>query len=173
MYADRTPPSLVNHAIALGMSGSVLPAEMDAIEMFYRSRDALSRVDVCPLTDDSLVDLAGRRAYRLERFQSVLVCALPCSLARAAGEAMRVTLARPGDADLWVRTVAQGFSGVDAPSQAEFGMNRPNFHCRNGASYLAWLDGQPAGGGAMFMHEGIVDLGGASTRAQFRQCGVQ
>ncbi len=171
--ADGDPPAPVNRAIGLGLAGSVLLAELDAVEMFYRSRGALPRLDICALADPSLIELAGRRGYRLERFQNALACPLPHAPARLAGDDVVVTMANAADADIWSRTVTQGFGGVDEPSQTDLDMNRPNFHCRNGISYLAWLDGQPAGGGAMFMHEGVVELGGASTRAQYRRRGVQ
>lgn len=155
------------------MAGPVLLAELDAVEMFYRSRGALPRLDICALADPSLIELAGRRGYRLERFQNVLVCPLPHAPARLAGEDVVVTVASAGDAETWSRTVAQGFSGLDDPPLTDIVMNLPNFHSRNGVSYLARLDGAPAGGGSMFVHEGVVELGGASTRPQFRRRGVQ
>ena len=173
VFADGAPPSPVNRAIALGMRGPVLPAELDAVDLFFRSHGAMPQVDVCPFADPSLIDGLRQRGYRLGRFQSVLICPLPGSLSNATASDVIVNRAGLDDIEVWLRTVAQGFAGLDDPPATDGAMLLPNFHSRNGVSYLAWLDGQPAGGGSMFLHDGVVELGGASTRMQFRRRGVQ
>jgi hypothetical protein len=39
--------------------------------------------------------------------------------------------------------------------------------------YLAWIDGEPAGGGAAWAHEGVLGIFGTSTLRQFRRRGIQ
>ncbi len=70
-------------------------------------------------------------------------------------------------------TTAQGFEGVEVPSQEALNVLAPNFYAENAACFFAWVDGNPAGGGGMYSHEGIVELGGASTRPAYRRRGVQ
>jgi len=38
---------------------------------------------------------------------------------------------------------------------------------------LAWVDGRPAGGGALSVHDGVAAIYGASTVPSFRRLGVQ
>ncbi|HEU5100722.1 MAG TPA: GNAT family N-acetyltransferase, partial [Roseiflexaceae bacterium] len=61
----------------------------------------------------------------------------------------------------------------DEPDQATLHVLAPNFYSANGICFFAWLDGQPAGGGGMYVHERVAELGGASTRPAFRRRGVQ
>jgi hypothetical protein len=42
------PGSFVNRVFALGMQGAVAQDALDAIEAFYRARQAVARIDVCP-----------------------------------------------------------------------------------------------------------------------------
>ena len=47
-------------------------------------------------------------------------------------------------------------------------VGRPRWSC-----FLAMIDGEPAGGGAVFVQDGAAWLGMAATHAAFRGCGVQ
>ena len=74
---------------------------------------------------------------------------------------------------MWIRTTAQGFDEQETPSQRTLDILTPNFHSPNATCFLAWIDGQPAGGGAMYIHDGVAEFGGESTRPCFRRLGVQ
>jgi len=39
-------------------------------------------------------------------------------------------------------------------------------------SFLVWMDDQPGGGGGMYPHQGVAELGGASTRLTPCRLGV-
>jgi GNAT superfamily N-acetyltransferase len=69
--------------------------------------------------------------------------------------------------------VAQGFSDSETPPEDVLEVLRPNAASAIGTCFLAWLDGQPAGGGAIYIHAGVAELGSTSTRSQFRGRGVQ
>jgi hypothetical protein len=56
---------------------------------------------------------------------------------------------------------------------AEVGISRPLFYAPGMACFLGLVDEQPAGGGAVAMHQGVATLFGASTRVALRQRGVQ
>ncbi len=164
----------INRAIGLGVHGPVGAADLDLAEQFYRRRALPPRADACPLADASLLELLSQRGYRLERFYSVLL--YPLSEVGAPGPApagIRISQAGPDEAELWLKTVAQGFEETDIPSQATLDILAPNFYTSHAACFFAWIDGQPAGGGGMVLHEGVAELGGASTRPQFRRQGVQ
>jgi GNAT superfamily N-acetyltransferase len=164
----------LNRAIGLGVHGPVTPADLDLAEQFYRRRNLPPRIDVCPLADESLLKLLNSRGYGLEKFYSVLLYPLSEPGAPApAGICVRISRAGLEDAELWLKTVAQGFEETDVPTQAMLDILAPNFYTSHAACFLAWIDGQPAGGGGMYVHEGVAELGGASTRPEFRRRGVQ
>jgi len=164
----------INRAVGLGVHGPVTPADLDLAEQFYRRRNLPPRIDVCPLADGSLLELLRLRGYRLEKFYSVLLYPLsePAAL-NPAPAGIRVSRAGPDDAELWLKTVAQGFEETDSPTQATLDILAPNFYTSHAACFFAWIDGQPAGGGGMYVHEGVAEFGGASTRPEFRRQGVQ
>jgi GNAT superfamily N-acetyltransferase len=168
------PGSPVNRAAGLGLDGPVNSADLDRVEAFYRHRSATPRIDLCPLASPSLPGLLGARGYHLERFFSVLI--QPLAQKRVEGEAnpdVEVRIAGPEQRALWLHTVAQGFDGSDEPSPTTVEMLAPNFASATATCFLAWLGGEPAGGGALVIHEGVAELCSASTRPAFRRHGVQ
>jgi len=174
-YAVFTGPAFpVNRAGGLGLNGPVSADDLARIEEFYRSRCAPPRVDLCPMADGSLLALLRERGYTVEGFMSVLwrpvVPLRPGELAPVPG----VTVTRAGreEAELWLRTVAEGFEGGDATPEMR-SILAPNFYGERARPFLAWIDGQPAGGGVLVSHEGVAELCSASTRPAFRRRGVQ
>jgi GNAT superfamily N-acetyltransferase len=172
LYAG--PISPVNRAIGLGMQGPVAESDLDEVEQFYRSRGVLPRLDLCPLADPSLKELLKEKGYRLEGFSNVLAFSLAdkvISIPLPPG--VQISQARPAEAEVWITTTAQGFTELETPPQADLDILGPNFYSANATCFLAWLEGQPAGGGGMYIHEGVVEFGGASTHPAFRRRGIQ
>ncbi len=168
------PDSPVQRVIGLGMSRPVTAAILDEIEVFFRQRQSSARIDLCPLADPSLKEQLAQRGYRLQSFQNVLVCALPRPEAPPAlPDGFRITQVTAHDGPLWIQTTGQGFDASETPSPATLAIMTPNFYAANATCFLAWIGDQPAGGGAMYQHGGVVELGGASTRPAFRERGVQ
>jgi GNAT superfamily N-acetyltransferase len=164
--------SPLNRAVGLGLHGPVTDTDLDHVEQLYLSRQATPRIDLCPLADPSLLALLREHNFLLERFFNVMARPLTNEDA-AALAATPITQAAPEEAELWIRTTAQGFTGQDNPPQADLDILAPNFYSQDATCFFAWVDGQPAGGGTMFIHEGAAELGGASTRSAFRKRGVQ
>jgi GNAT superfamily N-acetyltransferase len=172
IYAGDGSP--LNRAVGLGLHGPVAQADLERVEEFYHSRQAAPRLDLCPLADPSLIGLLRERGYLLEHFFNVLARPLSDEDASVVLPAeTRITQATPEEAELWICTTAQGFTGEDNPPQADLDLLTPNFHSQDATCFFAWVDGQPGGGGAMFIHDGAAVLGGASTRPAFRKRGVQ
>jgi GNAT superfamily N-acetyltransferase len=167
------PGSPVNKVTGLGLRGPVSATDWEQVEELYQQRGSSTRVDLCPLADHSLLELLHRHGYHLEGFLNVLACALPDevpSLPWPSG----VEVARPGpaEAELWIRTTAQGFEETEVPSQKSLDILAPNFYAANAVPFLALVGGQPAGGGSLLLHEGVAEFGGDSTRLAFRRRGV-
>ncbi len=166
--------SPLNRAVGLGLARPITAADLDTFQQFYLSRNSPPRLDVCPLADPSLIDELSCRNHHLEEFHSVLVCPLPASAELGAPPTqIQISQAGPADAELWIRTVAQGFDAASVPDRRTLGIAAPNFHSADATCFIARIDGEPAGGGAMYIHEGVAEFGGASTRLEFRGRGVQ
>lgn len=172
LYAGTGLP--VDRATGLGMHSPVTQDELAVVEAFYRDHGLPSRIDLCPLADPTLLDLLQQADYRIDTFYSILFCSLPIEAGVDALTAeIQVSLAKPEEADLWIRTTAQGFTEMEDPPVADLRILTPNFTSEGGRCFFAWIDGQPAGGGGMYMHAGVAEFGGASTRMAYRNRGVQ
>jgi GNAT superfamily N-acetyltransferase len=168
----------VNRATGLGMSGPVTQSDLDLVAQFFRGRGMASRIDLCPLADRSLLDLLRTGGYHLEGFLSVLFRSIRDSAAADASLAcispdVQVRPVGPQDRDLWLHTVAQGFSGREDPPQEVLDVLAPNFDSQIAACFLASIGGEPVGGAAMVTHQGVAELCSDSTRPAFRHRGVQ
>jgi GNAT superfamily N-acetyltransferase len=172
IYAGSPFP--VNRAAGLGMDHVVLCLDLERVEQFYRSRGAVPRVEVCPLADPSLLHLLRVNGYRLEQFFSVLARTIsPDEAGLTTSPDVRVSIAGPEERDLWLQIVAEGFDGTDVPTQETLAILAPNFDAKTAMCFLARIDGEAAGGGAVILHEGVAELCSASTRPAFRRRGVQ
>src|SRR6266404_4301641 len=95
--------SALTHAIGLGMNGPVTAAEFNEMEEFYRSRGAWVNLDFCPHADPSLMDLLGKRGYRIVESSNTLAGPV------AGAPDARVRRAEPHEEELWCRIMLEGF----------------------------------------------------------------
>ncbi len=167
------PDSPVNRAIGLGLEGPVTAADLLAVEAFYHKRSAPPRVDLCPLAHRSLIALLRKAGYLLDELLSVLMLPLPAAELPPPPSDVEVKRCRQKERDLWLLTTAQGFSDQEAPDQETLRILAPNAYGEAGVCFLARIGGEAAGGAAMFLHDGVAELGGAATRPAFRRRGVQ
>ena len=168
------PGSPLNRAVGLGMHLPLANGVLKEVERFYAARGEAARVDLCPLADPSLIEGLKRAGYCLEMFDSVLFQFLPADFADwPVPENIQVSQAAAEDAELWLKLTAAGFCEKEEPDQDTLDIIGPNFHSANAACFLARLDGRPAGGAAMFSHEGGVEFGGDSTLLEYRRKGIQ
>ncbi len=166
--------SPLNKCTGLGLHGPVTAADIARIEEFFRSSGRIV-VDLCPVADQSLIDVLLARGYGVAEVENVLVRPLREGFPAADGHGQEVQIrpARPDEAELWARIVGQGFAG-DVPVSDEavrFGMSF--FGAGRSRPYLAFVDGKPAAGGGMGVRDGLVSLFGAATVPEFRNRGVQ
>ncbi len=168
----------VNRATGLGMAGPVTRSDLERVAQFFHSHGMASRVDLCPLADASLLDLLRVDGYLLEGFLNVLYCHIGECMADSARMTsvcpeVRVIEVGPEGRDLWLRTAAQGFSELEEPPDEVLRILVPNFDSAIATCFLAYVNGEPAGAGAIVSHEGAVELCSDSTRPAFRRQGVQ
>jgi len=182
IYAGAGAPQ--NRAVGLGLYRPIEEDDLDFVEAFYESCAMAPRIDVCPVGDGSLLERLQERDYQLESFYNVLVLDLddeefdvpPLYVKRkrrAKSPEVHISVADVEDSELWLRTVAAGFTEEEPPPDKEIEELAPNFFSSNATCFFAWLLDEPAGGGAMYEFDGAVELGGTSTRVSFRRRGVQ
>lgn len=166
----------VNRAIGVGMHGPVTDEDLDTIEAFYEQRHADTVIDLCPLADPSLISLLTTRGYSIHAWMSMLFMPLP-TVPTVHNPTISVTRATQNQADLWLATSAHGFDETDAETDtvadATLRVLTPNFYAINAHCYFAWQGDTAVGTGGMYLHEGVVELGGASTLVAHRRQGVQ
>ncbi|HSV85037.1 MAG TPA: GNAT family N-acetyltransferase [Levilinea sp.] len=168
------PGSPLNRCSGLGMDGPVDAATIDFVEVFYRACHEPAHISLCPLADPSLKEMLRERGYRLEHFYTVLARHLPIAEGLAElPEGVLIRRMTPEMAELWLDTVAGGFSAPHEPDEEMLDILGSNFYAANAITFLAYIDHQPAGGGGMYLHGGVAEFGGASTLLPFRRRGVQ
>lgn len=168
--------SPIGHAAGLGFDGPMPPAELDRLEAFYRSHGAPAQVDVCPLSDASLLELLKQRNYGFTEFNNVLYRRLdekPATLQKL----LDVTI-RPGDpteALTFAAILERSFFPDGGAPPDFFGMLAPLFQMEGALTLVAEVEGTIAAcaAGLVIPEHGIIALFGAGTLPEFRKRGLQ
>jgi hypothetical protein len=143
------------------------------MEAIFFGRREPARVVVCPLADPSLVAGLGRRGYRLSRFENIL--SLPLVRDDSAPFLTPGIEVRPidrGEGSLYAKVVAPNFVGSGESSDDVLDMMATMLGMEHASSFLAFIDGEAVGGGAVFIHRGLALLAGAATLPPYRNRGV-
>lgn len=170
------PDSPVTQAIGVGLNGPVSDDELDALGEFFKVRNAPAAVELCPLVEMSLYERFATRGYKLIEVSDVLIlddlARAPISTRTSPGVTIRA--ATREESKLWTQTVAQGFAEHFPVTQAILDVMEGFCHRRGPCCFfLAFVDGEPAGGAVVSSYQGVGGLFGASTLPSLRRRGVQ
>ncbi|NTW03323.1 MAG: GNAT family N-acetyltransferase [Oscillochloris sp.] len=174
-WAVRTGSNLpINRAVGLGLSGPMNSAMLDQIEMFYQEEHLTPEIELCPLADRSLHNLLRDRGYQYRRCMSVLSFRHDRPLPPAPND-IEISIVAENQAEVWIHTVATGFTTtVPMPEQApDIILSRSVMMRSNVSCFLATINDEPAGAGAVALGNGVAILFSASTVPAFRRRGVQ
>ncbi len=170
MYAGE--PSPLNQAVGMGLHGPVSADEFDRFETFYCQRKCPAQIVLSPYADMTLLEFVRDRGYRLTEFNSVMVCRLDEFRDIPSPDNVRVERVTPQTARRWAEVLVEGF--------AEFGQLSPGLFTpygllANGLNFLAYVDGEVAGGasGTLYPAYRLAAIFGAATLPRFRRRGVQ
>jgi GNAT superfamily N-acetyltransferase len=156
------------------MTGPVTAAELDQVEEVYRERGTAVQIELCPLADPSLLALLAERGYRVTEYSNVLARSLGSHEPDPPAESeVQVRVPLPEEAELWARTVGEGFAQEETARSSLLPLFLTFFHTPTTTCFLGSVDGQPAGGGVVAIEQGVAALFAASTRPAFRKRGVQ
>jgi N-acetylglutamate synthase-like GNAT family acetyltransferase len=166
-------PGMPNcRAKGLGFNGSVPPEAIEAAEAFFAGHCGVPSFDICPLGNRSLMEQLASRGYHLVKFYTILAMPIP-TITLPVADGIEVRQAHPNEDELWARLTGSGFNNGQPCSDESFEIMLTNFHAANARPYLAFIDGQPVGGGGMFLDGDTAELGGTSVLPDFRRRGVQ
>jgi hypothetical protein len=181
--------SPVNLGVGMGMIGLVGEAELESVEAFYHDRGAEAVISMCPLADRSLLEGLGRRGWHASDFEHVLALELGgrtlagSVAAGAAAATTGPTASFAADVDvrvcateerkLWGQIAARGFADGEQPDQRHEEFGAIMAARQDAVLVLAWMEGAPAGTGALVIDGGVGWLSGDSTLRQYRGRGVQ
>ncbi|MBZ5582101.1 MAG: GNAT family N-acetyltransferase [Acidobacteriia bacterium] len=161
--------SPLTQAVGIGLNGPVSEAEIGWIESFFRSRGAKVKLDLCPLADPGLLEALASRGYSVLEFNNVLARRLTGAEAESAPRVRRL---RDGEGELWSDVVGRGFFETATLSPEEMDVGRAIVAMPGAMCYLGLDEGQPAGGAAMAVWNGLAMLFGDSALAASRRRGL-
>ncbi|WP_437313314.1 GNAT family N-acetyltransferase [Sorangium sp. So ce385] len=172
-----------NFAAGLGLAGPVSDEDLDRLVAFYAARDMEPQIQVCPFAHESLVRGLAERGFVLREFENVLARELaPDEDLRALvphnGPAgLEIVRVDPGDeaqVRAFIEVSTSGFRAEDEPiTPALFEITRRVVAQPGCDSYLALVNGEPAGGGSVEIAGDGAALFGASVLPRFRERGIQ
>src|SRR5262245_4509662 len=167
--------SPATQTFGLGVFDPVTPNDMEKLEEFFLQRGAHVHHEVSPLAGASLLTLLNERGYQPIELTSVMYRPIGpgVQLASPHNENVQSRLMGDGAADRWARTEPRGWSELTEFADMVMELMYINAKRQDGLSFLAELDGRPIATGAMFIHDGVALLAGASTIPEGRRQGAQ
>ena len=163
--------SPLNQVYGWGLSGPALKTELDMIETSYRSRELTPSVRACPLADPSLFQLLGERHYIVQDHMNVYAHQLgTLAYESPSVPGLSIEIATPEAANLWFELSGAGGDWA-VPDGLSFMLIRTMLKADT-QLFLARLNGQLVGGGALEIHGGVAALMAAGTLSAFRNHGV-
>jgi hypothetical protein len=167
------PASPVTQTFGLTLFETATDERLAQIEEFFTERGAPVFHEVSPLGDQSVLGLLHDRGYRPVELSSILVQPLASFTERPGLDGTSCRLAHDGEAQAWCDASAAGWDEFSEFKEIIRSLAVVNFHKPDQICVAAERDGRIIATGAMFIHEGIALLAGASTVPGFRQQGAQ
>jgi GNAT superfamily N-acetyltransferase len=172
VYAGVDSP--VTQALGVGLDGPVEDAELDRLEEFYRSRGAVTAIELCPFAGIPLYEALAKREFRLLEVSNVFFRDLSASEKFPPPPAgVTVREAAPADEYVFTQTVAKGFAELSPITPALLDIMTAFYRAGGHRPFIAFVDGVAAGGASVFTFDGVAGMFGAATLPEFRGRGVQ
>lgn len=168
------PGSPMTQTFGLGLWEPATPSLLGAMEAFYLDRGTDVFHEVSPLAGAATFTALSERGYHPIQLTTML--AQPLGGERASGApspSLRVRVAGPAEADVWVETSVTGWGASPEVGQYIRNVATVAFHNPSVTSFLVERDGKAIATGALGIHEGVALLAGASTIPEERGRGAQ
>jgi GNAT superfamily N-acetyltransferase len=165
----------VSRAFALGIDGEVTEHDLASVEAFYARHGAPVRVVTSPWTHRSLFVLLAARSYRVIGFDNVLTRVLAKGdhpkIGGATAPGVAVRSVGQHEVRAWGEIVRVGF-GMAPDDEPSIEADRIFEQSKNATLYVATVDGEPAGGAALDVRDGMATLFATATIPAYRRRGV-
>jgi GNAT superfamily N-acetyltransferase len=152
---------------ALGLVEPMTDADLVEVEAFLGSPTVL---ELSPAADPSLWPLLAARGYRLQQFQQLWVRAL--ASVETKGPSPQIRIAEAAETDLYNGVVCAGFLECDDWRDLD-PLFRVSLEVADAWGFLAFVEGEPAGGGMLGIVGGVALLSGDGVIPRFRGQGLQ
>jgi ribosomal protein S18 acetylase RimI-like enzyme len=173
IFAGLNSP--VGRAVGMGFDGAMKDSDLDRLEAFYRAHNAPAQLDICPLSDASLLELVKARGYSIVELNNMLYRSLEGLEDVPPVPEVEILPARCEDALRYSQIVTRSFfpKGHEPAGFAE--MLAPMFQCERTLTFFAQFGHNPvaAAAGMKIPEHGIFALFGAGTLPEFRGRGLQ
>jgi ribosomal protein S18 acetylase RimI-like enzyme len=167
--------SPIGRATGAGFDRQITAEDLDRIEQFYRSHQAPSQVDLCPLHEPAVFEIFKERGYGIAELNNVLYRRLDreekfaeppadCEIRRGVRE----------EAEAASAIVEHAFFPEGAP-EAFTGLLTPLYQMEGAVTFVATVEGKMAacGAGLVIPEHRIFAVCGAGTLTEFRGRGLQ
>jgi GNAT superfamily N-acetyltransferase len=173
MFAGVNSP--IGHAAGMGFDGPVRAADLDRLEAFYRSHGAPAQLDICPLTDPSLLELVKARGYSIAELNNVLFRPTEREPEVRVPEGVCIGRGSADEAGLFSDIVSRSFFEQGDAPEGFAEMLAPLFRFPGSLTFVASVDENPvaAAAGRIIPEHRVFALFGAGTLPEFRGRGIQ
>lgn len=168
--------SPIGRATGVGLDQPFTADDLDRVEQFYRSHQAPSQLDLCPLHPPEVFEMFKERGYAIAELNNVLYRPLdpneefpPPSPAEC-----EIRNGQIEESDAMGLIVESAFFPEGAPEPFR-GLITPLYQMERALAFVATVEGQmvACGTGLVIPEHGVFALCGAGTLAQFRCRGLQ
>ena len=173
IFAGLNSP--IGRTVGMGFDGSATASDLDRMEEFYRSHQAPSQIDVCPLTDVSLFELLKSRGYQMAELNNVLFRRLEPGDPGSAPAGITIRQGQAQEAEAFAAIVVRSFFPDGGEPEGFAEMISPIYQAEGAILYVAEVDGATVAcaAGLIIPDHRTLALFGAGTLPEFRRRGLQ
>jgi len=167
--------SPIGRAVGLGLDRPFTADDLDQVEKFYRSHEAPSQVDLCPLHDAAVFEMCKERGYAAAELNNVLYRRLDPNEEFPAGPAgCEIRSGVLEEAEIAAEIVERAFFPEGAPEPYR-GLVTPLYQIDGASVVVATVESRmvACGVGLIMPDHRVAGMFGAGTIVEFRGRGLQ
>ena len=169
MFAGVGSP--ITQTFCLGIHERPSERDLVAIERFFTSRGSAVFHEVSPHAGAELYATLATRGYKPIELSNVMYQSIDASTGLSTNPDLTVREVARHEADWYGSIAARGWS--EMPEVVPFIQGFARSSVEVATCFVAELNGEAIGAAALFMHEGVALLAGASTVPEGRRKGAQ
>jgi len=165
--------SPLTQTFGLGVDDGDLAYQLTEAESFFDQKQAPVFHEVCPLISSAHMAQLSSRQYRPIELSNVLYQTIDSLPSQISAPGLQVRLLERTEADAWAQVSADGWG--EYPEYRDFLLDLGKVMVETSSSVSFWVEeaGTPIATGSLFIVDGVVILGGASTIPSARRKGAQ